>query len=257
MNHLSEEQLILYYYRESDDEREIEHHLDSCPACRAQYQDLQQVLGAVNTFPVPERSAAYGSEVWKRLRPALPHRRQLSPLSWAASMLHTRWALAGAMAMLVVVAFMLGRYWPASRDLTGPRRLTEEQIHSRLLVASVADHFDRSRMVLVEILNAPDEDGEVDISAGQSGVRELVAANRLLRQTAERNRDSGLASVLDDLERVLLEIEHSPSQLSLQEIEGLRERVETQGILFKIRILESQIRQRQREAAREMARRIS
>jgi hypothetical protein len=161
------------------------------------------------------------------------------------------------MAMLVVVAFMLGRYWPASTDLTGPQRLTAEQIHSRLLVASVADHFDRSRMVLVEILHAPDEDGEVDISAGQSGVGELVAANRLLRQTAELNRDSGLASVLEDLERVLLEIEHCPSQLSLGELASLRERIETQGILFKIRILESQIRQRQREAAREMARRIS
>jgi len=158
--------------------------------------------------------------------------------------------------MLVVFAFMLGRYWPAS-DVGGPERLTAKQIHDRILVASVADHFDRSQIVLVEILHSPDENGEVDISAGQSGVGELVAANRLLRQTAEQNGDSGMASVLEDLERILLEIEHSPSQLSLGEIEDLRERVEAQGILFKIRILESQIRQRQREAARELARRIS
>jgi len=86
----------------------------------------------------------------------------------------------------------------------------------------------------------------VDIRAEQSRAEELVTANRLYRQTATTLGDAAMASVLDDLERVLLEIARSPSEISSQELVALQRRIESKGILFKVRVVGSQVREREK-----------
>jgi hypothetical protein len=58
-----------------------------------------------------------------------------------------------------------------------------------------------------------------------------------------------MASVLDDLERVLIEVARSPETVSSDEMEALRQRMEAQGILFKVRVVGSRVRARQRAVA--------
>jgi hypothetical protein len=55
-------------------------------------------------------------------------------------------------------------------------------------------------------------------------------------------------TVLDQLERVLVDITHEPSRLSPEELEKLRERLKTEGILFKIRVLGSNVRREEEPA---------
>ena len=43
MSHLSEQDLILHYYGETEDPAPVERHLDTCPACRAAYGALERV----------------------------------------------------------------------------------------------------------------------------------------------------------------------------------------------------------------------
>ena len=68
MNHLTEEQFVLYYYGEGDDSPAVRGHLDACESCRAEYANLQRVLNVVDSAPVPERDADYGAQVWNRLK---------------------------------------------------------------------------------------------------------------------------------------------------------------------------------------------
>jgi hypothetical protein len=84
----------------------------------------------------------------------------------------------------------------------------------------------------------------VDFSTERQLADTLVNANRLYRQTAVANGNNGMASVLDDLEPVLLEIARGPDRLSSAELEALRQRIESQGLLFKIRVIGSQMRER-------------
>ena len=77
-----------------------------------------------------------------------------------------------------------------------------------------------------------------------------MAENRLYRQTAARTGDARVASVLDDLEPVLLEIAHGPDRLTPEEVENLRQRIEGDGILFKVRVAGSTVRHREEKAAR-------
>ena len=71
MMHINDDQLILYHYKEADEADAIEEHLDQCEKCRSEYDRLQRVLTAVDSAPVPERSADYGTQVWDKLRPQI------------------------------------------------------------------------------------------------------------------------------------------------------------------------------------------
>jgi hypothetical protein len=108
----------------------------------------------------------------------------------------------------------------------------------------------------VELVNSKPE-RTVDISAERQRAEDLVPANRLYRLTAERSGETGVANVLDELERTLIEIAHSPSRLSSPEFEDLRRRVEAQGILFKVRVVDSQVHARERKAIEELSRKSS
>ena len=242
MDHLNEERLILHYYGEEGETLAVEQHLDGCPECRSLYASLQRVLNLVDTLPLPERGEDYDAAVWQRLEPQLPLRRrrwQLPPV-W-------RWtAAATAMAAMLVAAFVAGRSYPTAMK---PAQMAENnKAGERVLLVAVGDYLERSQMVLIELQNArPDQ--PLDISAERERAADLVSESRLYRQTATRIGDLTVANGLDDLDRVLLEIAHAPSQLSPEEVERLRARLEAEGILFKVRVLGSNVRNREEAPA--------
>ncbi len=203
------------------------------------YGALQRTLNVVDALPVPERDAEYGARVWRNIEGRLG--RRPSRWSWLSPGLPWRWAAAGvAMAGLLAAAFVAGRYYPAGRR-AAPLAQAESQAGESVLLVAVGDYLDRSQMVLIELANAnPKKD--LDISAEQERAHGLVSETRLYRQTAEHNGDAAVAGVLDQLERVLVEITHEPSRISPEELEKLRERLKSEGILFKIRVLGSNVR---------------
>lgn len=245
MKHLNEDELILAHYGESKG-RAVEAHLAACEQCRGQLQELARVLKMIELPPEPQRSEQYGSEVWNRIRAALPERQP----GWREQMLAwwrrpQAWATAGAMATLVVAAFLAGQYWGAgpAPNMAGPTTPppAKEKIRERVLLVAVGSHLERSQMVLVEIANAHAADG-VDISHEQRRAQELISANRLYRQTATETGDASVAAVLSQLESVLMEIAHRPSKLNKGEMERLQRQIESRGLIFKIRVVESNVR---------------
>jgi hypothetical protein len=250
MNHLSEEQLILHYYGQTGepgdepgengmagDTLASERHLEECGECRAHFASLQRVLNVVDSLPVPERSAEYGAEIWQRIEQRLGARRRtlwMLPAQW-------RWAAAtAAFAALMVTAFVAGRFYPRTNR---PAQLAsaDAQTGERVLLVAVGDYLERSQMVLIELTNANPE-RSMDISAEQERAGDLVTETRLYRQTAARTGDARITGVLDELERVLVDITHAPSNMSLAQLEELRQRLAAEGILFKIRVLGSNVR---------------
>jgi hypothetical protein len=146
---------------------------------------------------------------------------------------------------LIVSAFFAGRFW--QRRQAPEQAPISAQARERILLLAVGNHLERSQMVLVELENA-DGKGPVDIGPEQRTARDLVEANRLYRQTAARAGDAGMANVLDDLERVLIEVANSPSQISSAQLDSIRHRIEAKGILFKIRVVGTQVEEREKSA---------
>ena len=74
---------------------------------------------------------------------------------------------------------------------------------------------------------------------------DAVAVSRYVPGRRPRRPPTGNATVagtLDEIDRVLLDIAHGPSEVSQKELDGLRERLKAEGILFKIRVLGSKVR---------------
>ena len=237
MNHLTEEQLVLHYYGEEGAAPETEQHLEQCDDCRTLFGSLQRALNVVDSMPIPERGGDYGAQVWQRLEGKLPARRW----RWIWSSGPTlRWASAAmAMVALLVAAFVAGRSYPNRPE--APVVATDAQVRERVLLVAVGDYLDRSQMVLVELANT-NAKGSLDISSAQERAQELVSETRLYQQTAAATGDTSVSGILDDLERVMLDIARGPSQMSKAELEKFRARLEAEGILFKIRVVNSNVR---------------
>jgi hypothetical protein len=103
-------------------------------------------------------------------------------------------------------------------------------------------------VVLTEIAHR-NGGGTADIAPEQATAADLAADNRLYRQAAALNGDAAVAAVLEDLERVLVEIASSPSPASHDDLVRWRDQIQTKGLLFKVTVMGSRVRDRQQDAA--------
>lgn len=233
--HLDDDALVLRYYGEDGGTGTA--HLAACADCAAAYAALAADLDAIR----PEDVAADdldAARIWTRVERGLPApRRRLA--AWTAGL---------AAAAAIVLAFWLGRT-SAPPVAPEPARSAEE-VRERILLVAVGDHLERAQTVLLEIVNAP-EGAAVDLSASQRSAQDLASASRLYRQAAVRADEPAVASVLDELERVLVEVAHSEEPLPSSSLDHLRRRIESKGLLFRVRVLGSQVREKQKDAARE------
>ena len=242
--HLSEEELILHYYGEGDrgDDARITAHLASCAECERANQQLRRVMALVDTAAPVEAAEGYERVAWARLEPALeqPQRSGLRAFFW-----FPQWALAGGVAALVMAAFVAGRI--SGGDPAKPASVSSavvaEFASDRVLQAEVGDHLDRTQMMLVELANAGADQSDV-FAAEQARAADLVAVNRLIRQSVAQSGDAAVADVLEDLERLLLEIANAPADATSNELTDLQSRITTEDLLFRVRVIAQEMRQR-------------
>jgi hypothetical protein len=237
MTHLSEEQLALAYY--GDVRSDMTQHLSQCRECSLAFQQIASLLKDLPEYWEPERPAGWEADVWNRLVPhlmpvrPLPGRRLNWRLNWVRW-----WALTPVGAALLVLAFVGGM-------LTEHR--AEHGISAsasgRVLLLTTGDHLDRSERVLAEVANA--QIGVTDFAEERTRARDLLLENRLLRQTAAHRGDAYDAALLDELERTLLDIAHTPADPSAQELDNIQRRIDSEGLLFRIRIAGTNLRKRE------------
>jgi len=251
MRHLTEQELVLHHYHDEDSPAAVAEHLAVCDACRAEYASIRRVLALVDEMPVPERADGYGEQVWSRLRWKLggPRRRNT-------------WRSALAAAAVLAIAFLAGQWWNARRGtppisgapLTSAVHTGEvagaphANSQNRILFVVVTDHLDSTERMLMQVANADAKRG-LDLTSERGRAVELVASNRIYRQTAEQRGDDRLASVLADLEPVLQEIAHSDGKLSPDEATALQRRIDSKGLLFKVRVISAQTNGQEKQPA--------
>jgi hypothetical protein len=270
MNHPNEGELIAFHDARMNDAAgeigrgdarsvSIAAHVKDCPECKTELDRIDAVLAALDAMPVPDPGEDYGERVWLQIAPRLPEKRARW-WQWgvrrdvtAGWLQPRRLATLSAMAALVIAAFIVGRVTKAP---VAPPAMAADAgvVRERVLVMAVGEHLGKSEMVLVELTNALPGRGanggakQVDISTEQRRAENLLEENRLYRQTALEQGDAGLAGVLDELERVLLDVAHSPKEVSAAELETIQQRIAAKGILFKVRVVGQELQQREMSA---------
>jgi hypothetical protein len=269
MNHLTQEDLILSYYGEPE-AAALEAHLAQCADCQSELGRLAATLDEVTPYDAPDPGADYESRVWERLRWRLRGEKRRARLAPTI----VKWTAVAAVAGL---GFCTGMVWkqrtpqqmahvnaPATTTQTTTTRTTTpatvQQIvpvatasnngnnnpagggKERILLVVVGDHFDQSERVLVELTNLTPGEGTTDISNERERAEALLASNRLYRRTATDRGEENVATLLDELEPVLLQIAHAPDDLSANELRRIQKRVAAKGLVFKLRVVRAGVR---------------
>lgn len=249
MTHLTEQDLVLHYYGElaGDDEQRAAAHLGDCSGCRREFTRLQRVLGAIaEAALVPDLPDSFERATWARLEPSLPS----EPQRWFSWIVPSPAALALAAVVLLLVgaAFFAGRVSapPASSPVASA--IPAEQVRERILLVDLGEHLERSQMILVELVSTADG---VDLSAERARAEQLLAANRLYRHTAASTGNRMVTDLLDELERVLVELAAAPPELSSEHLERVKQQIGAKGLLFRVRVVSSEVQERQRDAVQQ------
>lgn len=234
MNHSTDDELILHFYGEHApaDRARIDAHLGSCAQCQSLWDEIGRTLTVAGDADVPEPPAHFERVMWARVSAALPPR--TSPWSWRALVPITSF---GALA----IALALGGRTPApeapaaeTAQATPSPDAEAFEARERALFTALDGHLAQTEMLLIELMNGPDR-ATSDFGFARTTAEDLVASGRLYRATAESTGHRRVAAVLDDLEPVLVEVARSPEQVSSETVRSLRERIDDEGLLFKVR----------------------
>jgi len=256
--HISDEDLLLDYYDEATPEQhaEMRAHVETCAECQALDRELRAVLALVDSEPVPDAPPGFEREMWARLEPLVSGFSRTNEVRLKADTTRAdttwsfelpRWALAASVAALAVGSFALGRVWDTP---TTPARVSTadaRELGERMLRSEVEEHLERSQRVFVELVNA-DDSAPVLLASDRERAADLVAAGRLYRRSAEEMGDADTRDLLEDVERVLVEIANGPEVESSNDLSEVRARITDQDLIFRLRVMTAGMQARERRA---------
>jgi hypothetical protein len=261
--HLTEDELISHFYGDgrADQEADVDAHLQACDPCRTIWAEITQSLKMADAVRVPEPDAGFEQAMWTRIQQALPARpprrtvvESLFGVRDGRGRLSAWLVPAAGLAAAIVVVALAGRGWQAgSHPAPAPtvaRVAVDPSARERVLLTALGDHFQRSEMLLVEVMNA-DATPSQELGFERQTADDLVESSRLYRQAAQQNGKVRLAQMLEDLESVLVEIARSPDQVDRKDFHALRARIDRDDLLFKVRAVSKQIEDRQKSLSTE------
>lgn len=223
--HLKGEELVAMAYGEGGDRE----HVAECAECRLELENLRAFVEAVPPLAEGDPGARYEQKVWEAIEPRLPRARVLAFPVWKLM----------AVAAAIVVAFLFGRSTRPAPE--APEVALSEKARQRILEVAVLDHLERSRVTLTEWMNLDPASGP-QVRLERVRAEDLLRENRLYRQSAAISGDAALGAILDELERTLLDIAHTPDNPGEAELKRIQERIDDQGTLFKVKVAGESLR---------------
>ena len=249
MNPITDDDLVLYRYRDGLDAARIEQiaaALAESPALRERYAAIERAIAHFDSQDI-EPDPDIGSRLWRRLSPQLEaagvfassSRGMLDRLrAWLAPP-QARFAFAVAATVLIAIAvgFVVGR-----QSVTAlPPQVASNEVETaaaRVLEAYVAANLRATEGVLLTASNS----GDASLQEGNRELAQsLVESNRLYALAAARAGNTQLAAFLRQLEPVLLSLANQPGTATIQSSEDLRHFLDSTDLLFQVRTIEARL----------------
>ena len=259
MTPITDDDLVLYHYRDGLDAARIEHitaMLATSAALRERYAAIERAMTHFGQHEMAPDSDL-GARLWRRLEPQLEEAGVIaSPSSSARSHASVTWKSARdrlrallaptprqpvlvAAAVIVVgigAGFFLGRQ---SVTVSPPVASTAaDAAAGRVLDAYVAANLRATEGVLLTASNS----GDASLLEGNRELAQsLVESNRLYALAAARAGNARLADFLRQLEPVLLSLANQPGSATVQSSEDLRSFLDATDLLFQVRATEARL----------------
>ena len=259
MNPVTDDDLVLYHYRDGLDADRIEQitaalaaSSEHCANATPRSSGRLRTFGNDEIMPDPDLSA----RLWRRLEPQLEKAGVFAPpssarsrierlgrsaldrlRSWfAPSQLWPAFAAAAALVVAIGVGFLVGRQ---SATVQRPIASAEaDAAAARVLEAYVAANLRATEGVLLTASNS----GDASLLEGNRELAQsLVESNRLYALAAARAGNTRLADFLRQLEPVLISLANQPGAAAVQSSEDLRHFLDATDLLFQVRATEARL----------------
>jgi hypothetical protein len=115
---------------------------------------------------------------------------------------------------------------------------TSEPVRSADAETMTAIHFETSERLLLAFKNVRLDDASAaqEVSYERKRAKQLVYQNMLLKREADASGDVQVASLLENLEPILIDIANLPDQPDENTVRAIRERVERKNIVGLLRV---------------------
>lgn len=242
----------------------LEKRLQSCSACREEWEQLRVAMALLEKPAHPEMPADFWDNYYDRLEKRLDaelnldkasvsaHRPQQQPeekinsrrLSGNAEILGIprQWLLIPvAAAAVLAIALGLGQFLfpPESAEI-----LTKAFRKVQNLNSAMTAHFDNMQPVLLDFANyhddlSPESSGD-PILLNRKTVERLLLENELLKRSAARQKNKPLEKLLEDYDMILTELANCENDGERKEIvANIRDFISNNNLLMKMDLLKS------------------
>jgi len=226
------------------DKAGLEHHLEACPECRAEYAALGETLRLMDRRERPDPGPEFWDGYWDRLSRRLiweetEEGRRPSPATLISRLFSRlpRWAYqAAGAAALVLVGILIG-----SRLIGPPGPATTRTAAARPAqagaVIQAANFVERSKVLLLGLVNfdrATEDAYAFDLDGKKAVSRELAAAAPAIRRGLNQPGQRRLRELVTDLEVIMMQIANLESGQDVDGVELIKQGVDRGGIFLKI-----------------------
>jgi len=273
MKQWTEEDLILLYYNELDDEQTslLTAAISASSELEEQFISLSGFLNQRVQIDVPAPSTDLNQRILKSIeveskkiteqpeientfdRPASSSGLLKRVRNWFVVQPGGQFSAASfALLLIMVSVFFVGR-WSAEPaiqivaevDTTEPDEQglpLGERASRKILLSNVSSHMEAGQRLIRLVSNQDTGLGQELEQRGQI-IEELIQFNRLYRRLAEQSEDTLLVSVLQQMESVLLEINHIEKVDESGSWKAIRRRIDETDLLYQLKVADKKINQ--------------
>lgn len=253
---------LLFGELSEKDRVRLDAHLERCPACAEEVHAYQATLAVTVLHTQPEPEAAFWDGYYDRLAARMePDARTETVTSrWARwwqeqgrlnlmALVQPAWPMQLAAAVvLLLVGVWVG--WLVFSPAVQKPVIVEDApveavpVQAASLEARTSRYLERSKVLLLGVVNLDAEDGEdaamLNLPRKQEVARELVQEASTLKQDLSEADQQRLRDLIDDLEVTLMQIANLESGYDVPAIEMVKSSVDQRGLLLKINLSEMQ-----------------
>ena len=232
--------------------RTMAEHLDECPDCRAEAEDLKKVLARTEAVKAEIRRAV-ASVNWEAL-PALiadrvmageraPAKAPRTVRAWGGAFpLRLRPVMAGLAAGLVVgaAAMYFALRTPGSRPAPNTAYYASGEFLDRaeleMARRNTLDYLKKSQYILLDVFESGGE-GLAPAAFSSEQARDLLARKKYLNAQLEKFQMAKAKAICDQIEMLFRELSEISEDLPSAELDRIKGLVEERQLLLKINLV--------------------